>query len=162
MSELQPHPFIGVLGETDYCSHPSCGRSFHDSIHSAANIATTVTVAMDGHRQLFADFIRNHVRSDIDNDTMEDVLDVFEVQLHALNVMAERNKKYRGIWRRAGWMANLMQVCHKTDRLMTMFWMDPNATDGKEADLDDAIDLMNYNAFFIITNREGDARGSRW
>ncbi len=73
---------------------------------------------------------------------------VVNVYMEAVNVYLERNKKYEDGWREAGWETHRDQMRHKLGRLLRTY-------EGGEDGLDDAIDLINYTAFFIIQAREG-------
>lgn len=84
--------------------------------------------------------------------------------LKQLNVLLEALKIYDSraiygdVWRRYGWLSNLLSVARKVDRLMQLFWFGDGKLDHKEA-LDDAYDLINYAAFFIRNVEADNARG---
>lgn len=75
----------------------------------------------------------------------------------ALDTYEHRTPKYGQNWKRYGWLSNLSDILRKSDRLWSMYWtgkMNP-----MEGGLDDAIDLLNYIAFFIRNAQDGNERG---
>lgn len=87
---------------------------------------------------------------------MRDQLDVF---LDALLIAADRNIKYKDLWKRRGWTVNLVHLDHKAGRLMKEFWGEE--VSGTDPDLDSALDLINYTAFFIRNVRAGNRYGEQ-
>jgi hypothetical protein len=84
----------------------------------------------------------------------EDLREQAKVFLDALKVMADR-QRYGATWRRTGWMGALLNVDRKCGRLMAEFW---NSNKLQTRESDDAIDLLNYAAFFIRLLQEGKER----
>lgn len=76
-----------------------------------------------------------------------------------LHITSERNRNYGDLWKRYGWLGNLMHVQSKCARLVKMFWEDQKTPQADSSDLDDAYDLINYVAFFIRNAAEYNERG---
>ena len=92
-----------------------------------------------------------------DANQMEDAVEILSVFIRALQKFNERNTMRGGLWKRSGWRMNLVFVKSKATRLWSMFGEgrgEPDLT------LDDAVDLLNYVAFFIITYEQGDEHGT--
>lgn len=88
----------------------------------------------------------------------ESVVEQFMVFMEALKVMADRNEKYKDLWKQYGANDNLMHMRSKLDRTMREF--DDDALSGENFDpenfdFDDPIDLLNYTVFFIRNVRDG-------
>jgi hypothetical protein len=75
-------------------------------------------------------------------------IEQMQVYLDAFDVFLERNSRYEDLWRDYGWMDNLTHVRSKALRLVRKFWRN-NAPEANDNMLDDAVDLINYTAFFI-------------
>jgi len=83
------------------------------------------------------------------------------VILEALEVYRQRSVSYGEVWRQYGATGNLLQAARKVDRLMEMWWHNPDGAAALQKDaLDDAIDAINYLVFFIRLAREGNLTGS--
>jgi len=67
------------------------------------------------------------------------------VYLQAFGVFLERNKRHKAGWRVAGVMGILVDIRKKTERLWTEFVLGDTPPD----DVDSAVDLINYTAFFV-------------
>jgi hypothetical protein len=78
-----------------------------------------------------------------DQKYLANALDVFAF---ALEIMDERQEKYGDGWKKWGWRGQLIKMKDKERRVWSTFWKKGDKT----ADLDDAIDLLNYTAFFIM------------
>lgn len=81
----------------------------------------------------------------------------------ALDVVLHRSGSYGSVWQQYGALANLLQAARKVDRLMALWWHDRPVVGeeialGKDA-LDDAMDAINYLAFFITMARDGSIIG---
>lgn len=82
----------------------------------------------------------------------------FEVLLEAQGKFIDRNLRYKDLWRKGGWLAHLIHVRQKVNRALQMF-MDTDAHETVDEPLDDSIDGINYEVFFIRKYREGDKSG---
>ena len=79
----------------------------------------------------------------------------------ALGVMVGRTGSYGLAWRRYGALSNLLNAARKVERLMEAWW-DGNGIPALHKDnLDDAIDALNYLAFFIQCAEDGNLTGER-
>lgn len=110
----------------------------------------------------YADFL-NQVFPNLDSlegEQYESAVDQLRVMVEVLAIMIERNKKYRDLWRKAGWLSHVHHIRHKAARLMNTFWGQKDVP--KDADLDDAFDLINYTIYFIRSYRDGNERGTLW
>lgn len=88
-------------------------------------------------------------------------LDHFMVLMEALQTFAERERNYNGVWRQYGALSNLLRSATKIDRLMEVWWHNPDGAGALHKDgLDDAVDLINYAVFFMRTARDGNLFGS--
>lgn len=81
----------------------------------------------------------------------EDIVAQTKVFLEALTIMDNRSAAYGEVWRQYGARSNILSVARKVDRIMHAWWF--NTDDGaamlSKGVLDDALDLMNYCAFFL-------------
>ena len=81
--------------------------------------------------------------------------------MEALNIYRQRGLSYGEVWRQYGATANLVQAARKIDRLMEMWWHNPDGAVALQKDaLDDAFDALNYLVFFIRLARDGNITGS--
>lgn len=75
----------------------------------------------------------------------------------ALKVHKDRTNSYGTIWKEYGSRSPLLSAAKKMGRLMKIFWYgNGHFIDGKPQ-LDDAVDLLNYTAFFIRLRTEEEA-----
>lgn len=122
----------------------------------------------------------------IDEDRVEHILHLmgvepnygsiqhFRVLAEAMYVYQERNAKYGDLWKRFGWMGNAMHIASKAARITRVFWKQKGEparevvslkADGdvlrerSSYDYDDAIDLINYCAFFVLNLQDGNELG---
>lgn len=76
-----------------------------------------------------------------------------------MDTYAERSKKYGEAWRRFGAVNNLVRAASKAERLLEQFWYKAAPPSHTEvADLDDAVDMANYIAFFHTQASAGQWR----
>lgn len=94
------------------------------------------------------------------NPTPE-VLEQLEVFLKALAIYDERSAPYGDVWKQYGALNNLVRGATKVDRLMEVWWHNPDGGKalGKDG-LDDAYDALNYMAFFARLVVQGNVSGS--
>lgn len=94
---------------------------------------------------------------------LQEMPDLGEVFLQALELAKAKNESYGDAWRKRGYMGNLARVLNKSDRLQNMMWQDngdaPEAF--SESVEDTLIDLINISAFMYINLREGNRWGSQ-
>jgi hypothetical protein len=103
-------------------------------------------------------------------DPSVDNIQQLAIFLEALKLYNDRTVAYGQIWQQYGAMSNLLNVARKTDRLLNIWWtgdeeeLDPDTGKPKpllhKDNLDDAIDLLNYTAFFIRNARAANIHGS--
>src|ERR1044072_6965104 len=67
-----------------------------------------------------------------------------ETLLRAFKIFLERNELRKDLWRRAGWRDSLHHIESKTLRIA-----DLDEGESVAEYIDDALDLINYTAFFI-------------
>lgn len=97
----------------------------------------------------------------------EPILDQLRVFIVALDVYAERNKKYKDNWRRMGWRGQLIRIRERAERVWDDLWdahggpFKPTTT-LDAPDVDDAIDLINFAGFLVRGVREGNRDGDWW
>lgn len=150
---MNRHGFVPTEPGSTTCK---CGDEESNPIHFGKGSGRIKDNTAD--RALRAHYI-DKVIGQLDDDQLESAIDVLMVYEEALRKFTERNAVYQDLWRRSGWLMNLVHIKHKADRLMRIFWGKLHNKEGEEPDLDDGFDLMNYTVFFIITHRKGDARG---
>lgn len=92
----------------------------------------------------------------------------FMIFMEALKLYNDRTRSYGQAWQQYGAMSNLLNIARKTDRLMEVWWTkeaEVLADDGRvkpllhKDNLDDAMDLLNYDAFFIRNARAANIFG---
>jgi hypothetical protein len=80
-----------------------------------------------------------------------DYLEITTILFEALKKYADRDALYDGAWKEAGYLDSLHHIRSKATRILKL---SERAID--QADLvDDALDLINYTAFFIANVRAG-------
>jgi hypothetical protein len=72
----------------------------------------------------------------------------------ALKTYEKKDQMYGQAWKRLGALNNLTRMATKVERLLEQFWHREDNRNG--ADLDDAVDLLNYDAFFMRQAIEGE------
>lgn len=74
-----------------------------------------------------------------------------EVFIRAMEVYGARNKRHQSIFYASGWRGALVDIRKKTDRLWNEFWFtrDVDLIEKDAPDMDSAIDLVNFVAFFV-------------
>ena len=98
-----------------------------------------------------------HYRITISQSNLEQ-LGIF---LSALEIMDEREKRYKELWKKDGWKGNLFHVKSKFMRMWQQFWIDEGRSEVEgKSELDDAYDLLNYVAFFLRNYNENNEKGS--
>lgn len=83
-------------------------------------------------------------------------LQQLRVFAEALKIYAERNKRYKDSWKDFGWRGMLHDIYKKTHRLWKAWW---SGDEQDRGDYDDAIDLMNFSAFFIRAVKSNNEKG---
>lgn len=95
------------------------------------------------------------------DDGIPDLMDMYAVMKVALERFLERDNVYRGLWKDGGWPDSAGHVRHKSARVaLCKTGMEDD--EQLAAAVDDALDNINYNAFFIlnvITGRNGEGAG---
>lgn len=82
-------------------------------------------------------------------------LDVLDAYLRAGSVFLERDSRYGGLWRKGGYRDAADQIKSKAKRIVT------ETNRGPSYETDDALDLMNYSAFWLVCV-EGNNPGDDW
>lgn len=77
----------------------------------------------------------------------------------AASVMLGRTASYGLVWRRYGALSNLLNAARKVERLMESWWHGEGVPALHKDNLDDAVDAINYLAFFIQCARAGNLTG---
>lgn len=78
----------------------------------------------------------------------------------ALILMHERNEEVHDAWRAVGYLGQLLALYGKATRLMNNLWW--HKSKGRsENPLDNAVDALNYAAFFMRCWLAGDERGQQ-
>lgn len=84
---------------------------------------------------------------------------MFEIMMDALRIFEERNRLYKDNWRRQGWRSPLFDLRRKVERVWDVFW---DGKGGPDADVDDALDAINFGAILVRAIREGNRDGYWW
>jgi hypothetical protein len=79
------------------------------------------------------------------------------VLVEAFRKFQEKNAKYRDLWKQGGWMDSAHHIRHKGARVAMLLTSDASLTEAETME-EDAIDLINYCAFFIRNIREARAK----
>lgn len=103
--------------------------------------------------ELFYNAARNgvvEVRSNVIGSPTEESINQAIALEQALIVHWQRSRSYGTVWKKWGALSPLLSAAKKMDRLMECFWFrrDGHSVPGKP-DIDDAVDLINYAAFFM-------------
>lgn len=115
------------------------------------------------------EYDNNSIHLSWESDTPLDRMEIEQamVLIEALKVYSKRNTKYRDNWRRMGWRGLLIRIRERSDRLWDTFWMgvawkEAGPMDEPEdrlIDADDALDLINFAAFFVRQTRNASEEG---
>jgi hypothetical protein len=96
-----------------------------------------------------------------DCEPTEELKEHLLVFLQAVKICNDRTHAYGLVWRQYGALSNLLSAARKVDRLMQVWWFDPDGGQALHKDaLDDAFDLLNYTCFFIQNARMGNIQGT--
>lgn len=99
----------------------------------------------------------------LDLPVTEDTVEHLQTLVQAMDLYVERSESYGQVWKQYGALANLLNTTRKCDRLMESWWFmedDQSPAMHKES-LDDAVDIINYDSFFIRCARDGNIVGER-
>lgn len=96
------------------------------------------------------------IRADDEPDVRDSLEDQFFVFMLALTVNANRERKYRGLWRKYGYKGVMTHVASKAARAQVA--VDRGTL---PQDLDDALDILNYAGFLIRLAVDGDRDGEK-
>jgi hypothetical protein len=88
----------------------------------------------------------------VDKDQLVAALEALEIE--PTEEMLNQAQMYGQAWKRLGALNNLTRMATKVERLLEQFWHREDNRNG--ADLDDAVDLLNYDAFFMRQAIEGE------
>jgi hypothetical protein len=80
----------------------------------------------------------------------------------ALVLYRERNEVTPDAWKSAGYLGNLLALKGKVNRLMASLWYKVAPNGNTEKPIDNALDAINYAAFFARLYEAGDERGKPW
>lgn len=82
----------------------------------------------------------------------------------AMNVYIARNERYKDNWKKMGWRGQLVRMKERVERLWDDFWGKEPIPDGVDElmNVDDAIDLINFAAFFIRAANDNNRDGDWW
>jgi hypothetical protein len=140
-----------------------CGAVFRGSIIQIAE------ASLDEHRKMhFQSYGDDMTKRDgliacleahdiTPNDAMIDQLSIF---MDAMDLYQARRQRYGDGWQRYGWLDSLFHMRNKMLRIEAEFWTTP-PDNSHEATvrLDNAMDLLNYIAFFIRNVYDENERG---
>jgi len=88
-----------------------------------------------------------------------DMCQQLSIFIEAVALYQERDKQYGPVWRKYGALSNLLRSAAKVERMIELWWKNPNDEQLHKEPLDDAYDLMNYVAFFVRNVGAGNLRG---
>jgi hypothetical protein len=90
----------------------------------------------------------------------QEQLEHLSVLLSAFAVYVERNERHGSLWKKFGWMDSIVSVRGKAARCVQQWYGPQTLEGGPGADLDDAVDLINFAVFLIrnvqTNNKWGD------
>lgn len=114
-------------------------------------------------------------------EEFQPIYEQFRVLVRALRVYKKRNEKYRDNWKRMGWRGQLIRIRERAERLWDEFWDKEDYAKEREMDraralvngvdtdyedepyeVDDAIDLINFAAFFVRATEAYNRDGEWW
>lgn len=84
------------------------------------------------------------------------------VFVSALVLYRERNAITPDAWKSAGYLGNLLALKGKVNRMMASLWYKVAPNGNTEKPIDNALDAINYAAFFARLYEAGDERGKPW
>lgn len=89
------------------------------------------------------------------------------VFMEALRVYDQRSRSYGMVWQQYGALSNLINASRKVDRLMAVWWSGAKQIIGRgqlpaihKDYVDDAVDALNYLAFFLRNVRNHNFTGT--
>jgi hypothetical protein len=84
-----------------------------------------------------------------------------KVFISALLLYHDRNQETKDAWKAVGFLGNLMSFHGKSLRLMNSLWWISNPEGRSEKPIDNALDGINYAAFFTRAYVADDERGNQ-
>lgn len=84
------------------------------------------------------------------------------ILMTALKLFEERNAITPDAWKSAGYLGNLLALKGKVNRMMASLWYKVAPNGNIEKPIDNALDAINYAAFFARLYETGDERGTPW
>lgn len=115
-------------------------------------------VAADAHQAATANTPKGRAKRVLDELAVEATAENIAqmcAYLEAFEIFLDRNKRHRAGWRVAGVTGILVDIRKKCERLWNEFVLGDEYPD----DIDSALDLMNYTAFFIQAHHEEKETG---
>ena len=88
----------------------------------------------------------------------EDHQEQLGVFLQAFEIFVERTERHGDTWKASGWRGALFDMHKKMDRL----WNEFMVSDSPPEDVDSALDLINFAAFFVRAQQQGIKGTWRW
>lgn len=112
-----------------------------------------------GSESDLAEILEGYLFGEVEQD--DETRHYFETMAQAMILFAERGKAYGSSWNRHGALGNLLKLDIKNTRLMNAYWFaDEGAAPPEHKDAaDDALDAINYAAFFYTCQERGNMRG---
>lgn len=97
-------------------------------------------------------------------EVTDEHVDQFTPMVRAFRIYIDREQRHQEVWRRSGWRGMLVDLRKKLDRLWGEWWnWDHDTSDERkrpeQSDLDSALDIINYTAFFIRQAEDGNRDG---
>ena len=97
---------------------------------------------------------------DFEEDNFDTYIEQAKCFATAMILYQERNDEVHDAWRAVGFLGNLLTLYGKVVRLMKSLWWH-RAAGNSEKPLDNAVDALNYAAFFMRGYMDHDERGER-
>jgi len=99
---------------------------------------------------------------DADKDQNESAWFQARMLTAAFALYLERDEVTPDAWKSAGYLGNLLALKGKVNRLMASLWYKVAPNGNAEKPIDNALDAINYAAFFARLYEAGDERGKPW
>lgn len=123
--------------------------------YSRQSYSTGGSPVPDGTDVTFHWTVKGEEAMQLGEQGLADLHRLWNIFGHCASIFVARNRQRGNNFKHFGWRDSLHHMRSKLSRILQMF-----TTEGRERDLDDAYDEINYTAFFIMNVEDGNENGT--